>query len=86
MDLTRIVDFVQKQLEGEKTGAGAMGDHKVNGKTVASSQISQLRKKVGSLGYDSSSWSPQDLIDLYRKSGHSDPNQITKNDIKSYLK
>lgn len=69
-----------------KTGAGAMGDHKVNGKTVGSSQISQLRKKVGSLGYDSSSWSPQDLIDLYRKSDHSDPSQITKSDVKSYLK
>ncbi|WEV36859.1 hypothetical protein [Lactobacillus sp. ESL0677] len=69
-----------------KTGEGAMGDHKVNGKTVGASQISQLRKKLQSLGFDSMSWSPQDLIDMYRSTGHTSPSQITKQDVQKYLK
>ncbi|MDF7671821.1 hypothetical protein PT281_00785 [Lactobacillus sp. ESL0701] len=69
-----------------KTGEGAMGNHKVNGKTVGTSQIAQLRKKLKSLGFDPMSWSPQDLIDMYRSTGHSDPSQITKQDVQNYLK
>ncbi|MDF7668741.1 hypothetical protein [Lactobacillus sp. ESL0703] len=69
-----------------KTGEGAMGDHKVNGKTVGASQITQLRKQLKSLGFDPMSWSPQDLIDMYRSTGHSDPSQITKEDVQKYLK
>lgn len=69
-----------------KTGEGAVGNHKVHGKTVTNKEISQLRKRVTKLGYDGMSFSPQDLIDLYRKSGRSNPNKITKNDVANYLK
>lgn len=69
-----------------KTGEGAVGDHKVHGKTVTNNQISQLRKRVTKLGYDGMSFSPQDLIDLYRKSGRSKPSKITKSDVADYLK
>ncbi|WEV70761.1 hypothetical protein OZY43_07445 [Lactobacillus sp. ESL0785] len=69
-----------------KVGEGVMGDHTVHGKTVTAEQIAELRKKVSSLGFDSSSWSPQDLIDLYRKSGRNNPTDITKKDIQNYLK
>lgn len=69
-----------------KTGEGAVGNHKVHGKTVTNSQISQLRKRVTKLGYDGMSFSPQDLIDLYRKSGRSKPSKITKSDVAEYLK
>lgn len=69
-----------------KTGEGAVGNHKVHGKTVTNSQISQLRKRVTKLGYDGMSFSPQDLIDLYRKSGRSKPSKITKSDVADYLK
>ena len=69
-----------------KTGAGAMGNHKVHGKTVTNKQIAQLRKRVGKFGYDSMSWSPQDLIDLYRKSGRTKPSKITRKDVENYLK
>lgn len=69
-----------------KTGEGAVGNHKVHGKTVTNNEINQLRKRVTKLGYDGMSFSPQDLIDLYRKSGRSNPNKITKNDVANYLK
>ncbi|RMC38647.1 hypothetical protein F5ESL0236_06855 [Lactobacillus sp. ESL0236] len=69
-----------------KTGEGSMGNHQVNGKTVAKNQIAQLRKRVGKLGYDAMSWSPQDLIDLYRSSKRANPNLITKRDVQKYLK
>lgn len=69
-----------------KTGEGAVGNHKVHGKTVTNSQIIQLRKRVTKLGYDGMSFSPQDLIDLYRKSGRSKPSKITKSDVAEYLK
>lgn len=69
-----------------KTGEGSMGDHKVHGQTVTNDQIAQLRKRVTKLGYEGMAWSPQDLIDLYRKSGRANPDQITKNDVQSYLK
>lgn len=69
-----------------KTGEGVVGNHKVHGKTVTNKEISQLRKRVTKLGYDGMSFSPQDLIDLYRKSGRSNPNKITKNDVANYLK
>ena len=63
-----------------------MGDHKVHGQTVTNDQIAQLRKRVTKLGYEGMAWSPQDLIDLYRKSGRANPDQITKNDVRNYLK
>lgn len=69
--------------------AGAMGDHQVNGKTVTADQISQLRKRVGDLGYEPTSWSPQDLIDLYRQAashGHNSIASITKKDVEDFLK
>ena len=69
-----------------KTGEGAMGNHKVNGKTVSKKQIAQLRKRVAKFGYDATSWSPQDLIDLYRKSGRTKPSKITRKDIQDYLR
>lgn len=69
-----------------KVGEGSMGDHTVHGKTVSNKQIVQLRKHVTKLGYDGMSWSPQDLIDLYRASGRAKPNQITKQDVQNYLK
>lgn len=69
-----------------KTGEGAMGNHKVHGKTVTANQIAQLRKHVTKLGFDGMSWSPQDLIDLYRNSKQTSPNKITKNDVQKYLK
>lgn len=69
-----------------KTGEGSMGDHTVNGKTVTGTEIAQLRKRVAKFGYDAMSWSPQDLIDLYRKSGRTSPSMITKKDVQNYLK
>ncbi|MBA1392325.1 hypothetical protein EQ500_00165 [Lactobacillus sp. XV13L] len=70
-----------------KVGEGAMGNHKVHGKTVTTKQIKQLRKRVGKLmGDDGMSWSPQDLIDLYRNSGRTKPSKITKQDVENYLK
>lgn len=68
------------------TGEGSMGDHKVHGKTVTDGEIAELRQRVTKLGFNGMSWSPQDLIDLYRKSGRANPSQITKDDIQSYLK
>ncbi|MDO4912468.1 MAG: hypothetical protein Q3960_02815 [Lactobacillus sp.] len=71
------------------TGAGAMGDHKVNGKTVKESTIDAIRKRITALGYDGSSWSPQDIIDLYRQAyanGHKTADSITADDINAWLK
>lgn len=73
---------------GQK-GAGKMGDHTVAGKTVDDDQLSSIKKKLDSLGYNSASWSPQDMIDLFRsanENGHSSPDQITKDDVENYLK
>jgi peptidoglycan DL-endopeptidase CwlO len=69
-----------------KTGEGSMGNHKVRGKTVTTDQITQLRKRVTKLGFDGMSWSPQDLIDLFRSSKRTSPNKITKSDVQQYLK
>lgn len=69
--------------------AGAMGNHQVNGKSVTNDQISQLRKRVGQLGYEPTSWSPQDLIDLYRQAashGRNSISAITKKDVEDFLK
>lgn len=71
------------------TGAGKMGDHTVNGKTVDASQIAAIRKQVGKLGYEPTSWSPQDLIDLYRQAasrGHKSISTISKSDVEKFLK
>lgn len=69
-------------------GAGAKEDQTVNGKSVSKSTISAINKQIDKAGYDSSSWSPQDSINLYRKAsenGHTSPSSITKEDIKDYI-
>ena len=65
------------------------GDHTVNGQTVQADTLSKIKKQLDSLGYNSSAWSPQDMINLYRsvnQDGQTKPNQITKDDVESYLK
>ena len=72
-----------------KKGAGAMGDHKVKGEEVTQPTIDAIKKRMDSLGYNSSAWSPQDVINMYRKAadnGHDSVDSITKEDIQSYLK
>lgn len=72
-----------------KNGAGAMGDHKVKGEEVTKPTIDAIKKRMDSLGYNSRAWSPQDVINMYRKAsenGHDSVNSITKQDIESYLK
>lgn len=72
-----------------KNGAGAMGDHKVKGEEVTQPTIDAIKKRMDSLGYNSSAWSPQDVINMYRKAadnGHDSVDSITKEDIESYLK
>lgn len=69
------------------TGAGAMGDHTVNGKTVTQPTLDEIRAQLTKLGYNASAWSPQDLIDLFRhasENGHTKPEQITKEDVDSF--
>lgn len=69
-------------------GAGKMGDHTVNGKTVQSGTLAQIKQQLSSLGYDANAWSPQDMINLYRsvnQNGSKTPAQITKNDVENYL-
>lgn len=72
-----------------KNGAGAMGDHKVKGEEVTQPTIDAIKKRMDSLGYNSNAWSPQDVINMYRKAannGHDSVDSITKEDIQSYLK
>lgn len=72
-----------------KQGAGKMGDHTVNGKEVDQETIENVKKKLKSLGYNPASWSPQDIINLYRyasNQGHDTPDKITKDDVNGYLK
>lgn len=72
-----------------KNGAGAMGDHKIKGEEVTKPTIDAIKKRMDSLGYNSSAWSPQDVINMYRKAadnGHDSVDSITKEDIESYLK
>ncbi|KRL87237.1 SpoIIIAH-like family protein [Lactobacillus kalixensis] len=71
-----------------KQGVGKPGDHTVNGKTVDQDTIINMRDKLKSLGFNEQAWSPQDIIDLYRfatSRGHSDPDQLTKQDVEAYL-
>ena len=66
-----------------------MGDHKVKGEEVTQPTIDAIKKRMDSLGYNSSAWSPQDVINMYRKAadnGHDSVDSITKEDIQSYLK
>ncbi|KRM39384.1 lipoprotein [Lactobacillus hamsteri DSM 5661 = JCM 6256] len=65
------------------------GDHTVNGQTVQADTLSEIKKQLDSLGYNSSAWSPQDMINLYRsvnQDSQAKPSQITKDDVESYLK
>ena len=71
-----------------KQGVGKPGDHTVNGKEVSQDTIINMKDKLKFLGYNPASWSPQDIIDLYRfatNRGHSDPDQLTKQDVQDYL-
>lgn len=82
-------DADKKAAKSDKHKAGAMGDHTVNGQTVTNSDIAALRKRVGQLGYEASSWSPQDLVDMFRQAasrGHNSPSEISKSDVESFLK
>ncbi len=80
----------QSSEQSSSANHHAMGDHTVNGKVVDSDTISQIKKRLDSLGYNSAAWSPQDMIDLYRvvnnQNGKSTPEDITKDDVESYLK
>lgn len=72
-----------------KHGEGKMGNHKVNGKTVQPSTLYQIGKRLNDIGYDANSWSPQDMIDLYRyahQQGTTSPREITKTEVEHYLK
>lgn len=72
-----------------KTGAGKKEDQTVNGKKVDQDTIENIKSRLNQLGYNANSWSPQDIINLYRyasNQGHTDPEQISKHDIESYLK
>lgn len=65
------------------------GDHTVNGQTVQDDTLTEIKKQLDSLGYNSSAWSPQDMIDLYRsvnQTSRTNPSQITKDDVENYLK
>lgn len=70
-------------------GEGKKGDHTVNGKEVDQDTIINVKDKLKGLGFNANAWSPQDIINLYRycvNKGHSDPDQITKEDVEGYLK
>lgn len=72
-----------------KQGAGKMGDHTVNGKTVQDDTLAAIKKQLNALGFDANSWSPQDMIDLYRyanRNGTTSPEAITKDEVNAYLK
>lgn len=79
----------QSQADNSHQGEAQAGDHTVNGKTVSAKTISIIQERLHSLGFNPDAWSPQDVINLYRycsQKGHSDPGQITKEDVESYLK
>lgn len=79
----------QSQTDSSHQGEAKAGDHTVNGKVVSDKMISILQERLNSLGFNPEAWSPQDVINLYRycsQKGHSDPGQITKQDVESYLK
>lgn len=70
-------------------GINKAGDHKVDGQTVSSANVSQIRSQLKSLGINPGPWSDQDIINLYRSAaanGHKTPDSITKDDVSNYLK
>lgn len=72
-----------------KQGAGKMGDHTVNGKTVQDDTLAAIKKQLNVLGFDANAWSPQDMINLYRyanQQGTTSPAAITKDEVNAYLK
>ncbi|MDD6416600.1 MAG: hypothetical protein PUF89_05255 [Lactobacillus porci] len=69
-------------------GAGQSVNDQVGGQTVTARDVQQIRNQLASLGEDSSGWSPQDLINLFRyanEQGHTTIDSITKDDVKGYL-
>lgn len=72
-----------------KHGAGKMGNHQVNGQAVSQSTLSQIKSRLTALGYDASSWSPQDMINLWRFAsgrGVTSPAAISRQNVQQYLK
>lgn len=78
-----------KQPKTPVEGKGATtGDQKVQGKTVDSTMVEAIRKQLNQLGFYANSWSPQDIINLYRQAaanGHTQPSQITAEDVRNWL-
>ena len=69
-------------------GAGQSINDQVGGQTVTARDVQQIRNQLANLGEDSSGWSPQDLINLFRyanEHGHTTIDSITKDDVKGYL-
>lgn len=69
-------------------GAGQSVNDQVGGQTVTARDVQQIRNQLAKLGEDSSGWSPQDLINLFRyanEQGHTTIDSITKDDVKGYL-
>lgn len=69
-------------------GAGQSVNDQVGGQTVTARDVQQIRNQLANLGEDSSGWSPQDLINLFRyanEQGHKTIDSITKDDVKGYL-
>ena len=69
-------------------GAGQSINDQVGGQTVTARDVQQIRNQLANLGEDSSGWSPQDLITLFRyanEQGHTTIDSITKDDVKGYL-
>ena len=69
-------------------GAGQSINDQVGGQTVTARDVQQIRNQLANLGEDSSGWSPQDLINLFRyanEQGHTTIDSITKDDVKGYL-
>lgn len=69
-------------------GAGQSVNDQVGGQTVTARDVQQIRNQLANLGEDSSGWSPQDLINLFRyanEQGHTTIDSITKDDVKGYL-
>lgn len=83
----KIARNKQPKTPVEGKGAAA-GNQKVQGKTVDSSTVEAIRKQLNQLGFYANSWSPQDIINLYRQAaanGHTQPSQITAEDVRNWL-
>lgn len=69
------------------TSNTSSNDRTVDGQTVSMSAIGQIRGVLQGLGVDDSSYSDQQIVDLFRMAaanGHHAPVQITKDDVQKY--